>query len=167
MAGSSGFRWGQRFRATGAQILAVLGMLLLSACFPSRPIDPVAVRLSGNEFEVLYISCDPIELAKVELIKRKSGGHYISEDDVPIWQIMFDPPALVEDFIVGELPPNAAEDIPLKAELAPDVAYAVRLTMIADLRLYGTLEPGKLDNKMYYGTRYISPEEFEAQTACG
>lgn len=153
-------------KSSPAALASAAVMVVLAACGPSHPADPVAVRYAEDEIEVLYTSCSPIEIAEVELLVPRQEDHFLEEGTEPIWEITFDPPALADRFIIGETPQDAQETIPMPEDLTTSTYYAVDLRLESGLVVSAGFTPDELKDNVNYAGRYMSPEQFASETAC-
>jgi hypothetical protein len=143
-------------------------MLTAASCTPSLPTgkSPVAVRAAGDTWEVLYAGCQPASIVGITLIRFQDGWQ-VQESDPPVWRVTFPTASSATQFVIGETPAGATEELPLAGPLGPDQVYRAVLTLADGTTTYVAFRPKDMtDNKVTFRSRVMTPAEFEKARAC-
>lgn len=145
-------------------IVANVMALLLVACVPGEPIDPIGVAPVAGGLEILLRACDD-SVASLEVVE--SADFDVDARDQRLWKVVAPNPREIDSVIIGRTPPGYKEEVPLLSPLPRDAILVAE----AETRKGGKLTIDFILNKLragkvWYFNRNIAREKFERETAC-
>ncbi|HEY7222686.1 MAG TPA: hypothetical protein VH561_03600 [Micromonosporaceae bacterium] len=159
-------------RRVTSVLVAFCATVALTGCqfFPSDPINPprLAVLLSGGQVQILYVSCTPVQITAIEVLRpADQKGHLVREHEPAVWRATFASPTTATTFIVGQTPSGGTEDVPLAGDLDDQTYYVARVTLAGSggySAVGFTLH--EMGDQISFGGAYISTQQFDQDRSC-
>jgi hypothetical protein len=122
--------------------------------------------VSGAQTEIVYAACSPVAVDSVAVVAPTNPDEFRASDP-PVWRLSFPKPRpSASTFVVGETPDRAIVDVPLASPLDRGKTYMAVIYLDGGDHIYAAFELDKLDGRVAYDNRYLSPDDFARTTSC-
>ncbi|MGH8884609.1 MAG: hypothetical protein ACRDYX_05445 [Egibacteraceae bacterium] len=132
--------------------------------------DPVAIRASSGEVEVLLVPCSPAGITSLHVTGVRETAE--SRDYPRVWQVDFSPPATdLRRVVLGQVPPGGTERVPWPPagldSLGQEYGYIVQVQLDGgDHWIQGFRQQNLTEGRILFHNESLSPDAFADKSRC-